>query len=340
MERAVTVEDLERIARERLPRDVYDFVAGGAGDERTLDDNVRAFDRWIVRPRILRGVVEPDTATEVLGTPVSLPVLVAPWAYQRMVHPDGERATARGAAAARTLMVVPSPAERDLEVVAAASDAPKWWQLYVFRDRTFSEDVLHRAVAAGYAAIVFTVDLPIGGLRHRDARNRFEIPPELGPSIADYDPAIDWDHLAWIREHAPLPILVKGILTAEDARLAVEARADGIVVSNHGGRQLDGVLASIDALPEVVAAVEGRIPVLLDGGVRRGIDVFRALALGADAVLVGRPIAFGLAAGGDEGVSWVLEMFRRELTNVMTLSGCRSIADIAPEMVTRRPTGS
>lgn len=337
MEGAVTIDELEALACERLPRGVYDFVAGGAGDEWTLDRNRRAFERWILRPRVLRGVAEPDTTTEVLGTPVSLPVLVAPWAYQRMVHPDGEIATARGAAASGTLMVVPSPAVRDLEAVAAATDAPKWWQLYVFRDRGFSEEVLHRAVAAGYGAVVFTVDLPVGGLRYRDVRNRFVIPPEMGPSMADYDPAISWDDLAWIRQHAPLPILAKGILTAEDARLAVDVGADGIVVSNHGGRQLDGVLAGIDALPEVVSAIDGRVPVLLDGGVRRGTDVVKAIALGAAAVLIGRPIAWGLANGGDAGVSQVLELFRRELTNVMILSGCRTIGDITPDLVAPAP---
>lgn len=333
MEPAITVEDFEPLARERLPREVYDFVAGGAGDEWTLRENTRAFERWILRPRVLRGVDEPDTATQVLGVPLSMPVMIAPWAYQRMVHPDGELATARAAARAGTLMVVPTPAEKDLEAIAQASDAPTWWQLYVFRDRGFTEAMLHRVADAGYGAVVFTVDLPVGGLRFRDRRNAFEIPPELRPGDGDYDPAIDWDDLSWIREQTGLPVLVKGILTAEDTRLALDAGVDGIVVSNHGGRQLDGTLASVDALPEVVGAVGGRFPVLMDGGVRRGTDVLKAIALGAAAVLVGRPVAWGLAVDGEDGVHRVLEILREELGNAMVLTGCHTVADITPELV-------
>lgn len=327
------LEDYEPLARERLPREVFDFVAGGAGDEWTLRENIRAFERWILRPRVLRAVAEPDTSTEVLGVPLSMPVMIAPWAYQRMVHPDGELATARAAARAGTLMVVPTPAEGELEVIAAASDAPTWWQLYVFRDRGFTEAMLQRVAPAGYGAVVFTVDLPVGGLRYRDRRNAFEIPPSMLPAGGDYDPAIRWDDLAWIKELTGLPVLVKGILTAEDARLASDAGADGIVVSNHGGRQLDGVPASVDALPEVVEAVAGRIPVLMDGGVRRGTDVLRAIALGAAAVLVGRPVAWGLAVDGEDGVSRVLELLREELINVMALTGCRTVPQITSELV-------
>ncbi len=333
MERPLAIEDYEPLARERLPKEVFDFVAGGAGDEWTLDQNTQAFEGWILRPRVLRGVEEPDTATGILGVPLSMPVMIAPWAYQRMVHPDGELATARAAARAGTLMVVPTPAEGELEAIAAASDAPTWWQLYVFRDRGFTEAMLHRVADAGYGAVVFTVDLPVGGLRYRDRRNEFQVPQALRPSGGDYDPAIAWDDLAWIREHTGLPVLVKGILTAEDARLALDEGADGIVVSNHGGRQLDGVLASVDALPEVAQAVAGRIPVLMDGGVRRGTDVLKARALGAAAVLVGRPVAWGLAVDGEDGVVSVLDILRDELRNAMTLTGCRAISEVTPDLV-------
>lgn len=330
-----TIDDFEPLARERLPKEVYDFVAGGAGDEWTLRENTRAFDRWVIRPRVLRGVTEPDTATEVLDVPLSMPVAIAPWAYQRLLHPDGELATARAAARAGTLMIVSTPAERHLEAIAQTSAASRWFQLYVLRDRRASERMLHRAVEAGYGAIVYTVDLPVGGLRHRDFRNGFEIPRSMRARGGDYDPELRWEDLAWIKEHTGLPILVKGILTHEDASLSVDAGADGIVVSNHGGRQLDGVAAGVDALPEVVQAVAGRIPVLMDGGVRRGTDVLKAVALGAAAVLIGKAAAWGLAVDGEEGVVRVLEILRGELENAMILTGCQAISDIAPELVAR-----
>lgn len=336
MEPVFEVDDYERLARERLAKEVYDFVAGGGGSEWTLRENVRAFDRWAIRPRVLRGVTEADTTTEVLGARVSMPVMIAPWGYQGLVHPDAEPATARAAARMGTLMVVPTPAEAKLEAIAdAAPDAPKWWQLYVFEERAFTEAMLHRVASAGYRAVVFTVDLPVLGTRHRDRRNALAMPDTVRPSRDVYDARLTWDDLGWIREHARLPVLVKGILTAEDAYLAVEARAEGIVVSNHGGRQLDGVLASIEALPEVVDAVAGRVPVLLDGGIRRGTDVFKAAAVGAAAVLIGRPAAWGLAVDGEDGVCRVLEMLRDELATAMVLAGCRGIADITREMVAR-----
>jgi isopentenyl diphosphate isomerase/L-lactate dehydrogenase-like FMN-dependent dehydrogenase len=331
----LTVDDFEPLARERLPKEVFDFVAGGAGDEWTLRENTGAFDRLVIRPRVLRGVTEPETATEALGVPLSMPVAIAPWAYQRLVHPDGELATARAAARAGTLMIVSTPAERHLEDIAQASDGPRWFQLYVLRDRRASERMLHRAVEAGYGAIVFTVDLPVGGLRYRDFRNGFEIPRSMRVRGGDYDPDLRWDDLAWIKEHTGLPILVKGILAAEDVPTALDAGADGIVVSNHGGRQLDGVAAGVDALPEIVQAVAGRIPVLMDGGVRRGTDVLKAVALGAAAVLIGKAAVWGLAVDGEEGVVRVLDILRGELENVMILAGCQAISDITDELIAR-----
>jgi isopentenyl diphosphate isomerase/L-lactate dehydrogenase-like FMN-dependent dehydrogenase len=330
----VTVDDYEPVARERLPPDVYDFYAGGAGDEWTLAENLRAFDRWSLRPRILRAAGNPDPSTSILGTSVSFPVLVAPCAYRSMAQPDGERATARAAAAAGTIMAVSSTSADILEEVAAASDAPKWWQLYVFEDRALTDDMLARVVQARYAAVCLTVDLPVFGLRHRDTRHGF-VPPSGTPSSrAPYDSRLSWDDIAWVRERIPgISLVVKGVLTAEDAELAVAAGVGGIVVSNHGGRQLDFSPAGLTALPEVVDAVAGRIPVLVDGGIRRGTDVMKALALGADAVLVGRPLIWGLAVDGEAGVVDVLRILRLEFENAMALCGCRTVAEITSALV-------
>jgi (S)-2-hydroxy-acid oxidase len=336
--RFVTVDDYEPAARAALTGDVYDYFAGGAGDEWTLEENRRAFDRWVLRPRFLRGSGSPDVSTTVLGQRVSMPVLVAPWAFQWMAHPDGERATARAAAAAGSIMIVSSTALDYLEEVATAAVGHKWWQLYVFTDRGVTAEMLRRVVAAGYGAVCLTVDFQAVGLRHRDERNGFVLP--IGPSTSDlsFDPALSWDDLPWIRQQAPgLPLVLKGILTSEDARLAVEAGVDGIVVSNHGGRQLDGTPAGITVLPEVVEAVEGHIPVLVDGGIRRGTDVLKALALGAAAVLVARPVAWGLATAGEEGVAGVLRILRDEFENAMALSGCRTVEEITRELVAPFP---
>jgi len=334
----VTVDDYEPIARERLLRDVYDFYAGGAGDEWTLAENRRAFDRWMLRPRYLRGAGTPDPSTSILGVPISFPVLVAPWAYQRLAHPDGELATARATAAEGTAMVVSSTSMEFLEEVAAASEGPKWWQLYVFDDRGATSDMLRRVVAAGYGAVCLTVDFPVMGLRHRDTRNGFVPPIGMPGSSLTFDPLLSWGDIGWVRERTPgLQVLVKGILTAEDAELAVAAGVDGIVVSNHGGRQLDGAPAGIAALPEVVDAVAGRVPVLMDGGVRRGTDILKALALGASAVMVARPLIWGLAVDGEAGVSHVLALLRAEFENAMALTGCRTVAEITGALVTPAP---
>jgi 4-hydroxymandelate oxidase len=336
--RFVTVDDYEPVARERLPTDVYDYYAGGAGDEWTLAENRRSFDRWILRPRFLRATGPPDASTELFGTRISAPILVAPWAYQRLAHPEGEVATARGAAREGTIMVVSTTAVDDLEVVAKATDGPKWWQLYIFTDRGKTTETLDRVAAAGYRAVCWTVDFPTNGLRHRDTRNGFVMPMGLEVDELEYDPMISWDDLAYIREHVPgVPVLVKGILTAEDAEMSVQAGVDGIIVSNHGGRQLDSSLAGLDALPEVLEAVGGRVPVLVDGGVRRGTSVMKAIALGAAAVLVGRPAVWGLTVGGEGGVADVLRILREEFENAMALVGCRTAAEIGPEAVAPAP---
>ncbi len=334
----LTVDDYEPVARELLSEAVYGYYAGGAGDEWTLAENLRAFERWMIRPRMLRGSGTPDTSTELFGSRVSMPVLVAPWAYQSMAHPDGEEGTARAAAESGTIMVVSTTAMDQVAEIAGITSAPKWWQLYVMRDRSVTHDLLDRVAAAGYEALVWTVDFPVAGLRHRDARTGFELPIGLPTSDLEFDPHMTWDDLGWIRERASgVKILVKGILTAEDAELAVQAGADGICVSNHGGRQLDRVPAGITALPEVAAQVAGRVPVLMDGGVRRGVDVLTALALGADAVMIGRPVAWALAVGGERGVRDVLGIMAGEVENAMALAGCRTVADITRDLVMPAP---
>jgi isopentenyl diphosphate isomerase/L-lactate dehydrogenase-like FMN-dependent dehydrogenase len=340
------VWDYERAAEARLDLGAFGYVVGGANDEWTLRENRAAFERWILRPRMLVDISQVTTATTVLGTESSMPLLVAPTAFQRTVHPDGELAMARGAAAVGAAMCLSTFATATIEEVAeAAPGAPRWFQLYWSSDREFVRDVVHRAEAAGFGAIVLTVDLPRLGRRERDLRTGFEVPEELpvpafvalaeasrAVSPEDISWAVDdtltWQDLEWLRSVSSLPVLVKGILTAEDAVLAAEAGADGVVVSNHGGRQLDGVAATLDALPEVVDSVGDRLAVLMDGGIRRGTDVVKALALGAEAVLAGRPPLWGLAAGGAEGVQRVLKLLRDEIELALALCGCTSPADV------------
>ena len=348
----LTIDDLENEARALLPQLVYDYYAGGAGDEWTLRENRRAFDRWVLRPRFLVDSSNVDLRTTVLGQAIDFPVMVAPTAFHRLAHTDGEPATARGTASAGTLMVVSTISTTSMEDVAAAVDSPKWFQLYMHKDRELTAELVKRALARGYSAIVLTVDTPKLGRRLRDERNSFTLPPGIGLAnlegiplpnepgsnlfryFADQlDIAITWETVAWLQEMATVPLLLKGILTGEDAGLAVDAGVQGIVVSNHGGRQLDGAPATLDVLPEIVEAVGGRAEVYLDGGVRRGTDVLKALGLGARAVLVGRPVLWGLATGGEEGVREVLSMLKAELELAMTLAGRRTVADIDRSLV-------
>jgi 4-hydroxymandelate oxidase len=322
----LNVSDYERAAEERLEPASFGYFAGGANDEWTLRENVAAFGRWVLRPRMLVDVSALKAATTVLGTEVSFPVLVAPMAFQGLAHADGERAMARGAAEAGTVMCLSTLSTVGLEEAAeAAPDGARWFQLYWGPDRSKVQALVDRAVAAGYRAIVVTVDLPEVGRRERDLRTGFETPASLSDVT---DNSLTWRDLEWLRAHTTLPILVKGILTAEDAVLATEAGVDGIVVSNHGGRQLDGVAASLDALPEVVEAAGDRAEILLDGGVRRGTDVVKALALGTRAVLVGRAALYGLAVGGAEGVERVLGLLREEVELALALCGCPSPGEV------------
>jgi (S)-3,5-dihydroxyphenylglycine transaminase len=343
----LTLADYAESAHRILEPGVWDFVTGGAGDERTLAANSAAFDRVPLLPRVLSGVVQPALTTRIFGRAWAAPLAVAPLAYHTLVHSDGEVATAAAAGAAGVPFVVSTFAGRTFEDIATAATAPLWLQLYCFRDRGVTRGLVERAAQAGFEALVLTVDAPRLGRRLRDVRNGFRLPPGVEPAnLAGsgfaspgehareaFDPALDWTVVEWLRSVSPLPVLLKGILTASDARRAAEAGADGIVVSNHGGRQLDGVPATLDVLPEIAAEVSGRCTVLLDGGVRRGGDVLAALALGADAVLLGRPILHGLAAAGRDGVADVLGIVTEELADAMTLSGCPTVADVGPALV-------
>jgi isopentenyl diphosphate isomerase/L-lactate dehydrogenase-like FMN-dependent dehydrogenase len=344
----VNVADAERVAAEKLDAATLGYFAGGAGDEVTLLDNVEAWRRRRLRPRVLVDVSEVTTAAELLGGPVSMPVLVAPVAFQRLVDPDGEVAMARAAAAAETVMCLSTLATaRPSELAAGAPPARRWFQLYCFRDEAVTDALVEEAVDSGFEAIVVTVDAPRSGNRERDHRTGFRIPGIPGvaaalgseraltieQTFALMTPAMTWSDFGDLAARCSLPVLVKGLLRADDAALAVEHGAAGVVVSNHGGRQLDRSLATADALPEVVEAVAGRAAVLVDGGIRRGVDVAIALALGADAVLVGRPALWGLAAGGEAGTRRVLELLRDELELVLALCGCTSPAGLGPDHV-------
>jgi 4-hydroxymandelate oxidase len=340
----LNVWEYERLAEQRLDPAAYGYFAGGAGDEVTLRENVEAFGRLALRPRVLADVSGVSTAATVLGQKVSMPILIAPVAFQRLAHPDGEVAAARAAARAGTIYCLSTVATAG---PADITEGVRWFQLYVFKDRGFTEELVRRAVDAGFSAILLTADTPHLGRRERDHRTGFTIPAELVPSLAGHDlltpeqtfasmaDDLTWRDVEWLTSLSGLPVLVKGVLTREDALLACESGAAGIAVSNHGGRQLDGVPATIQALPEVVEAVAGRVPVLLDGGIRRGTDVIKALALGAQAVLAGRPFIWGLAVDGEPGVSAVLELLRAELELALALLGCRSPAEVTSGYVQR-----
>jgi isopentenyl diphosphate isomerase/L-lactate dehydrogenase-like FMN-dependent dehydrogenase len=339
----LNVWDYERLAAERLEAGAHGYYAGGAGDELTLRDNVAAFQRWQLRPRVLIDVSAATTATTVLGHELSMPLLVAPVAFQRVAHPDGEVGMARAARAAGTVMCLSTLATSTPEQVAES-----WLQLYVFRDEQVTADLIARARDAGFTAILLTVDAPVVGRRERDHRTGFTIPPEItvaslgqggltpGQVFAQVTDSLDWHDLERLAAEAGLPVIVKGVLTAEDARLACEHGAAGVVVSNHGGRQLDGISATLDALPEVAEAVGGRIAVLLDGGVRRGTDVVKALALGANAVLAGRAPLWGLVTDGEAGAQRVLELLREEILVALQLIGCTSPAGVTRDRIQPR----
>jgi 4-hydroxymandelate oxidase len=342
-----SLRSFEPLARQRLEPAVYDFFAGGADDEVTLRDNETAFARLTLRPRVLRAAAAvPDLTTTLLGSELTMPVYVAPTAFHKLAHPDGEPATARAVAAAGSLMVVSMAATVPVEEVQAPH---RWFQLYLQPDLGFTQHVVQRAEKAGCTALVVTVDSPVLGHRERDLRNGFtELPDGLccenlrDPASGEirrieFEPRLGWEQLDWLRTATNLPIVLKGVLHPDDARLAAGLGVDALIVSNHGGRQLDTVPAAIDALPAVVDAVDRRLPVLMDGGVRRGTDVVKALALGATAVGLGRPVLWGLAAFGEEGVARVLAMIRAELEAALTLCGYGSPDQLPRDLVGRQP---
>lgn len=344
----VNLHEFEALARERIPRMACDYIAGGAADEVTLRRNRESFDEIRLKPRVLVDVSKLDTRLTLLGQQFDFPILLAPTAFHKLVHPEGELATARGAAAAQATLVVSSFATTAIERVAQSTTGRLWFQIYCLPDREFTRDLIQRAEAAGCRALVITVDTPVGPTRDREARVKFELPPGMemenlrpagsksgGPDRSHermyatvLDPTLTWEAVAWIRSFARVPLILKGVLAPEDARQAAESGADAIIVSNHGARNLDTSPATIEALPRAAEAVQGRIPILMDGGVRRGTDVLKALAVGASAVLIGRPYLWGLATRGAEGVQQVVEMLRKEFEVAMALAGKTALAQL------------
>jgi (S)-2-hydroxy-acid oxidase len=346
-EEPVNVNEFQELARRALPKMYFDFYNGGAEDQHTLKENEEAFHRIIFRPRVLVDVSRIDMSTTILGYPTSAPIMIAPTGMHKLAHPEGEVATARAAAACNTIMVMSFASTCTVEEVASSCNAVRFFQIYVFKRRDLTAMVVQRAERCGFKAIIFTVDVPRVGRREADIKNRMiapqlknfegllstEVASDKGSNLAAsaaarLDPSVCWKDIEWLRSITSLPILIKGVLTAEDATKAMEAGVAGIVVSNHGARQLDYSPATITVLEEVVRAVGGKIPVLVDGGVRRGTDIFKALALGAKVVLIGRPVLYGLAAKGEHGVRQVMEMLKNELELTMALSGCPTLKDI------------
>ncbi len=374
----VNIADLRERAKRRLPQAVFDYLDGGAESETSLRENVRAFESLTFRPRNAMAVPQCDLRTKILGVELSVPFILAPIGYSRLMHPDGECAAARGAGGAGTAFVLSTISGHKLEDVRAATNGPMWYQLYLLGGRAAAEVALERAWKAGYTALFVTIDTGVAGMRERDIRNGvgllmggnyigmipylrqfFSHPgwvaaylmdgglhtlpnviiPGSGPmSLIDVaaalaDSVVTWQDFLWLREVWPGPIVAKGVLTGDDARRAIDVGAAGVVVSNHGGRQLDGVSATLRALPEIVKAVNGQVEVLMDGGVRRGGDIAKALCLGARAVLVGRAYAYGMAAAGTPGVHRAIAILRADLERTMKLLGCASINELDPSLI-------
>jgi len=356
MKSVLNLFDLEKLAKEKLPQMAYDYFASGAWDEVTLRENRAAFERLRVHYRVLVDVSRRDLSVTLFGQKVSMPILIAPTAFHKLAHPDGELATARAASAAGTIMVLSSLSTTLVEDVMKAASGPVWFQLYINKDRAFTRDLVTRVEAAGCQALMLTVDTPEWGRRERDVRNQFHLPAGLaavnllpsnqrGEAIGQsgagmgqafswmLDASVTWKDVEWLRSLTKLPVILKGICRADDARLAVENGAAGIVVSNHGARQMDSAPATIEVLPRCAEVVAGRVPVLLDGGIRRGLDVLKALSLGATAVQVGRPVLWGLAAGGQAGVESALSLLKQELDLGMALAGCADLKSITRDLI-------
>lgn len=353
----LSARELEAAAKAILPQPVYDYFAGGTEDEATVTANEEAFRRWRFRYRVLAGSHPPETRCSILGHEYPIPVLLAPTATQRLAHPDGEVAVARAAADVGVIYCLSTLASSSIEEIAIASRGQRWVQLYVLKDRGITEDLVARASSCGYGAVVITVDSPVPALRWRDIRNGFALPQDveyrnLAGSLAKagsapvggsvlarafgelMDPTLTWKDLEWLVRICPVPVLVKGVVRSDDAVQAVACGAAGIIVSNHGGRQLDYSVATLDALPAVAEAVGAAVPVLMDGGVRRGTDVIKALCLGATAVLIGRPFLWALAVGGEQGVAKLLRRISDEITTSMSLLGAASLSGLTQDLLT------
>ena len=343
----INLFEFEAIAKERLPKEEYDYIAGGATDEISVDRNRRAFESWALRPRVLRDVHSLDLSTSVLGTKVNLPVLIAPCGGHKKAHPDGELATYRAAAARGTIFAVSANASVSFEELAKAVSGHLWLQMYIFPDRPMVKEWLQRAKTAGYEAVCLTLDSQWPPKRERNIRNNYQnmrgvnFSPQTGgsgPRRGGADPTATWKDLEWIKGETDLPIVAKGIMTGDDVEQCVEVGADAVIVSNHGGRHLDNTLATIEVLSEAVAAAKGRVEVLLDGGIRRGADVVKAIALGAKAVFIGRPLFWGLAVDGEQGVVRVLDILREEIEITMAKCGRSNIASIDSTVLVKAPS--
>lgn len=380
LQRCVSVADMRRIAKRRLPRGVFDYIDGGAEDERTLRNNVDGFARYEFQPRVLRDVSDLDTSTTILDRPASFPLIIAPTGYSRIAHSQGELAVARAAARAGIPYSLSTMGTRSIEDVAAVSDGDKWFQIYTWRDRPLVEELLARARDAGYATVWLTVDTAVLGRRERDVRRGFTLPPKIGPgTLVDgvihpawtldflrndpitfanvvgrheidgstavslaakvanhFDQSLSWRDIEWVRSVWDGPLVLKGIQSAADAKQAVAAGVEGIGLSNHGGRQLDDAPAPVELIEPVRDAIGDAATIICDGGVRRGSDIVKALALGADAVTIGRPYLYALGAAGERGVDHVLDFFREGLERTMALTGCRTLAEIDRSLIRRR----
>jgi L-lactate dehydrogenase (cytochrome) len=377
LEYVASVDDLRRIARRRLPRGVFDYVDGGAEDELTLARNMAGFASLEFRPRVLRDVGKVDTSCSLFGRALPLPLILAPTGFTRIVAPEGELAVARAAAAADLPYTLSTMSTRSIEEVAAASDGPKWFQVYVWRDRGLVKELLQRAESSGYEGIMITVDTAVLGRRERDVRAGFTLPPQLGPGTlidgalhpawtwafarsdpitfanvggdggdavslsgyvtAQFDPSLSWADIEWFRANWNGHVVIKGVQTVDDARLAVSHGVDGIALSNHGGRQLDGAPPPIELVAPVKDAVGDSLVIICDGGVRRGGDIVKALALGADACMIGRAYLYALGAAGETGVAWLLKNLRAGVERTLVLVGATSLADLTPDLVVQRP---
>jgi len=355
----LNVLDYEKASQLLLEPSANDYYRSGAMDEHTLSDNINAFQRIKLLPRVLNDVSNVDTQVDLSGSTLSSPLIISPTAFLGMAHPDGELAVARAAHSSNSIMICSTMSNSPIEDITAASDAEIWFQLYVYKDKEATLALIDRAKKAGCKAIVITVDAPFLGQREHDVRNEFQLPEHLHLSnlqaldkstlpnkdghsgLAHYfenmiDKSLTWHNIKWLKEQANMPVYLKGILHPKDAALAVEYGVDGIIVSNHGGRQLDGAISSIDALPAIAGAINKQIPIIMDGGIRRGSDILKALALGAQCIGVGRPVIWGLSHSGQEGVEDVLRILQSELSLAMALAGCASIADISSELIANK----